>query len=82
MQDSVARPASSWFFLGVGETNFSQGKISVNSTLSFGGLIKVRVRTRGSNAGLQSARISRHSQGAVDLSDHTCLNAPSQPYAV
>ena len=31
-----------------------------------------RVRTRGSNAWLQSARISRHSQGAVDLSNHAC----------
>ena len=34
--------------------------------------LKPDVRTRGSNAWLQSARISFHSQGVVDLSSHAC----------
>ena len=45
----------------------------VKGTLIFGELIEARVRTRGGNAWLRSARISRHSQGAFGLSNHTCL---------
>ena len=52
------------------QTIGSVAQNSFNGAVHFRGLIRVRVKTRGSNALLQSAKISRHSQGAVDLSDH------------